>query len=754
MGNSQPRPKNLKGFNKEKYYPRALGGMAMKGRLLYSALGIVALLLVLTYVGGVQQSQDLVNNKDVHVKVSYDNEVFFAYLEDDPKELSLEVYLETRPVDVVLVVDISGTMAAGDVPFGKDYFSRLQVAKRAINAYMMDVIDEKSLIKLITFGPDISVSEWESKNDTINSVRGLVEGGTLSRGADALFEAINQMLAHDRRSELVLFTDGVVPETSEGVYLYPDIAPYAEENNIKINVVLIGTEPSHELEDLAAQTGGFFIWIKEAILIENVKEKFEEKYSTSLEDVTISLQPSRGNEIQGLATEELGTLLRGATQEFVYNLLLKKPQKNTEQTIAALDISYESIDDSYQETFNISANFDIQTKWEYYLDLIQAKIARYRYHIIGGLLSLFVLILFARYLWVSYKRSQWVLQADNFFKKAHQKFSSREYEDALPLYEKALELYTNAKNKEKQNSCEKSMKECKDALITWIQKSGELDTVIEEIEGKKDMLKRLLGYQPPGRMYEWFFANVPSIEPLFGPENMIDEARNHIKERDINEIKTDILVLNEKLNKLKEIALICETNRSGYENNRKALLENLVQFVKMDVSYICRFCDISEMEALFYLNFLIDENLENCTDYDRNCYIEVEHLKSEQIQEKSKEVSPALSEEIKQKIDFVSRYLEEDVPGIEKIEILRGSINASEEEMTSVVHALQDADENRYYIDWYKEEVMVDYLTLRNHIHNAFRKGQNISEIIQTSVNKCTIPTDIQRRIINDSKDW
>ncbi|MGD2071911.1 MAG: vWA domain-containing protein [Candidatus Thorarchaeota archaeon] len=726
----------------------------MKGRLLYSVPGIVALLLVLTYVGGVQQSQDLVNNKDVHVKLSYDNEISFDYLEEDPKELFLEVYLGTKPVDVVLVVDISGTMAAGDVPYGKDYFSRLQVAKRAINAYMMDVIDEKSLIKLITFGPDISVSEWESKNDTIDDVRGLIEGGTLSRGADALFEAINQILAHDRRSELVLLTDGVVPETSEGDYLYPDIKPHAEENNIKINVVLIGTEPSYELEDLAAQTGGFFIWIKEAILIENVKEKFEEKYSTSLENVTISLQPSHGNEIQGSATEELGTLPRGTTQEFVYSILLKKPQKSTEQTIAALDISYDSVYGSYEETFNIGANFDIQTKWEYYLDLIQGKIARYRYHIIGGLLSLFILILFARYLWVSYKRSQWVLQADNFFKKAHQKFSSREYEDALPLYEKALELYTCAKNKEKQNSCKKSMKECKNAVTTWIQKSSELDTIIEEIEANKDLLKRLLGYQPPGKMYEWFFANVPSIKPLFGPENMIDEARNHIKERDITEIKTDILVLKEKLEQLKEIASICETNKSRYENNRKALRENLIQFIKMDVSYICKFCDISEMEALFYLNFLIDENLENCTDYDRNCYIEVEHLKDEEIQEKPEEVSPAFSEEIEQKNNFVSQYLEEDVHGIEKIEILRKTINASEEEMASVVHALQDVDENRYYIDWYEEEVMVDYLTLKNYIHNAFKKGQNISDIIQTSVNKCTIPTDVQKRIINDSKDW
>lgn len=732
----------------------------MKGKSLPSALGVVALLLVLTCVGGAQESQDLVNNKDVYVTLSYDDEISYKYKEEAPQEIPLSIDLETKLIDVVFVIDVSGTMAAGDVPFGSSYFSRLQVVKRAINAYIMNVIDEKSHIKLVTFGEEINVSEWQTKNDTIKSIEGLIEGGQLSRGADALFKAIDEILHHEKRAVLVLFTDGVVPDSSWGTHPYLDVKSFAAENGIEINTVIIGfdkipeTDKTEDLEDLASETNGFFHHIKNASQIEDIEMYFQEKYFSNLENVIISLQPMEDIEIIGTAAEELGTVLRGDRKTLLFNLMVNKPRENIKQTLATLAISYGSKYGPYQEEFDIEASLKVQTMVEYYLELVNNTLRAYKYYIVGGIISLVTLLLLIRHLWISHKRTGWIRQGDDLFRQGDQEFSMKKYEDASPLYEKALGFFKMAKSTQKQNFCERRIKECKGLLTRWIQKSSELEKILEEIEAKKNQLRTLVGYEPPGRMYDWLFAKIPSIKPLFGMENLITKAREHIKERNLTEIDADILVLDEKLRNMKELVSTCESTKKEYLNNRAALNENLAQFYRIDVSYIGKFCNISQRDALYYLNFLIDENLGTCVDYDRNHYAEIRRVENIEISEVAKE-KPKSTKKIEQNIYFISHYLEEDASGIEKIDILRRMLNISEEEMASLLEVLkEESDEDRYYIDWYEEKIVVDYFTLKDYFYNAFRRGQAISDIIQMPVNKCGIPEEIQRRIITDSQDW
>ena len=102
------------------------------------------------------------------------------------------------------------------------------------------------------------------------------------------------------------------------------------------------------------------------------------------------------------------------------------------------------------------------------------------------------------------------------------------------------------------------------------------------------------------------------------------------------------------------------------------------------------------------------------------------------------------------KMDVVCRYLEKDVPGIEKICNLRDMLNVDDEEISNIIKSIIKSQGNRYYVDWFGENVLVDYVTLLNHIEERYKNGEAIADIVRGDVAGCKIPREIRERVPDD----
>ncbi len=179
-----------------------------------------------------------------------------------------EVHEEEEGIDIMLVLDVSGSMQARDM-----YPDRLEAAKRVIDEFISHRTTDR--IGLVLFGRE---AHWwcplTRDYDALRTMLAEVRLGIVNPRGTAIGDAVGTALNRLRRSEtktrvIVLLTDG---DNNAGILMPLKAAEYARVLNVKIYTVLIGVTDSDRtpggllrsrfpvnpklLEEMAALTGG------------------------------------------------------------------------------------------------------------------------------------------------------------------------------------------------------------------------------------------------------------------------------------------------------------------------------------------------------------------------------------------------------------------------------------------------------------------------------------------------------------------
>lgn len=168
----------------------------------------------------------------------------------------------TEGIDIVLALDVSGSMLADDMPP-----NRLTVAKRVVSDFVQQ--QESNRIGLVAFA-GFSLTQTPLTTDYL-VVRDAVEGLSLrtvwERGTaigDAIGNAINKFQDPKAKSKvIILLTDG---ENNAGFLDPRDTAKFAQERGIRIYCIGVGTPEGGTLRD---ETGMIYhTALDEALLLE------------------------------------------------------------------------------------------------------------------------------------------------------------------------------------------------------------------------------------------------------------------------------------------------------------------------------------------------------------------------------------------------------------------------------------------------------------------------------------------------------
>lgn len=205
----------------------------------------------------------------------------------------------TEGVNVVLVMDISGSMEAGDYQP-----TRLEAAKEA-SVTLIHQLDPKDAVGVVTFESGAASAAYISPdhNRVVDKIR-RIEGKTGSTAiGDGLALGIDMVLSlPSKHRVIILLSDG---ESNAGYISPEDAMTLAKENNIQIYTVGIGSEspvllgydwfgrPQYTSLDeetlrlLADETGGTYVRSVDEHTLEAIYQSLPESFKRETEETGI-----------------------------------------------------------------------------------------------------------------------------------------------------------------------------------------------------------------------------------------------------------------------------------------------------------------------------------------------------------------------------------------------------------------------------------------------------------------------------------
>ncbi|OGX07512.1 MAG: hypothetical protein A2Y06_06095 [Omnitrophica WOR_2 bacterium GWA2_37_7] len=168
--------------------------------------------------------------------------VLFIVALSGPRLVSKETIHKQKGIDIVLVVDASGSMAAEDFNIGNKRVNRLDAVKNVVESFVKERTSDR--IGLVAFAglaytvcPLTTDNLWLQKN--LERIEfGLMEDGTAI--GSAIVSALSRLKASDAKSKvMILLTDGM---NNAGKIDPIDAARAAEAFGIKIYTIGAGTK--------------------------------------------------------------------------------------------------------------------------------------------------------------------------------------------------------------------------------------------------------------------------------------------------------------------------------------------------------------------------------------------------------------------------------------------------------------------------------------------------------------------------------
>ena len=267
---------------------------------------------------------------DVHMPVA----------ESDPS-------IPTTPLNLGLVIDASGSMAAGETSAGHDERfgrSRLEAAKQAAAA-VVDQLADRDVVSVVSFSSDTLTHLAPLELDSAGRASALAAIGTLSpRGCTNLcagwLKGAEHVARHAEsraavRNRILLLSDGYA---NDGVTDPDSLASTANElrsRGISTSTVGIGLDYSTEQMEVLAEHGGGMMHHAEVAedIVAVILAELRDMQDAALENVEVSLKRAGGVhaaristlglpglERDGAIVAALGSMVGGATRRVVFRV--------------------------------------------------------------------------------------------------------------------------------------------------------------------------------------------------------------------------------------------------------------------------------------------------------------------------------------------------------------------------------------------------------------------------------------------------
>jgi Mg-chelatase subunit ChlD len=223
-----------------------------------------------------------------------------------------EISVEHNPIDVMLIIDRSGSMAG----------TKIAGAKTAAKTFTTFLVENDSA-GLVSYSTTATLDQGLKLMDTSNktslnsSIDSLTAGGTTNIG-DAIYTATGEFLSNGRTNPVIwaeiLLTDGQANEPFNDAPTYNQDIEYAvnasinaSEEGIIIYTIGLGSDADNAtLKEIANKTGGQYFFAPDTTGLEQIYKKIAETLFNTTAGASVIIDdilPSYVNLVSGLPPE-------------------------------------------------------------------------------------------------------------------------------------------------------------------------------------------------------------------------------------------------------------------------------------------------------------------------------------------------------------------------------------------------------------------------------------------------------------------
>jgi hypothetical protein len=454
----------------------------------------------------------------------------FLLKHGEEKTLSIKnsVEISVRPVDMVLLLDVSSSMNNYPDPQINKGRYRIDLEKRIAAKFVSDV-PSYTRIAIIPFGEEDlpSIDFTNDKSHLQDIIDKLEASGSRSRAGDKLNEALSMATQNENPCIIVLITDGI--ETGSGLYIFDDFIGRGSTEGIPISCALINPNLDYgEFEEKIIETGGILTIIEEESNVPIFSEKVGKIIDNyALEDFTMQVKPSpdvkstlievvQGNSLfpkisettMKVAAFSPHTKLRLDIESAVDVRKYLEPQQITPYSI---DITF--VNPFSQENVYLSDMKSPQVYFEF-----ESFFEHYQLSIMSSMLGIVAVmgIVVTR----GYNRHLRRTEARSLVILAENDVRNHEFRVAIENLEKATRIYRRLGDQivEKYDS---QMEDLRKKLNEMEKKKSRIMKISAETQGN---LKNAMQVLRTERYIEGFFPSFTRLHNVLGVQNVTDST--------------------------------------------------------------------------------------------------------------------------------------------------------------------------------------------------------------------------------------
>ena len=206
--------------------------------------------------------QEISKQKPINISVVFDHSGSMLYDNKQIIELGADSWFKTLDEDGMFI-------------FPKDYVAPIDMAKKAINAFVSTFNFEKDKISVVGFSSQVDkVMKLSKKEKKINKLINSMEADNMTAFYDALIEGIKQIRNAHGMNVLVALTDG---NDNMSKNKYSDVVKLAKEAKVPIYLVGLGDVNTDSLKLLSNETDGQFFYANSTSALSEIYSKISTK---------------------------------------------------------------------------------------------------------------------------------------------------------------------------------------------------------------------------------------------------------------------------------------------------------------------------------------------------------------------------------------------------------------------------------------------------------------------------------------------
>lgn len=551
--------------------------------------------------------------------------IFFEYKKADKTQyFSIDILIQVKPVNVILLLDESSSMNNKDIEdiYGIASVSRMEIQKR-ISRQILESVNSVSEIALVFFGGnEIRQYAFGSDRELLKSeVDDMVPHGDKSRGGEGLSQAIDIAKGSGRHCIVIVISDGL---ELLGEYKLVDSIGDAVNNDIVVHSVLLGkVDTGYDMAQIATKTNGLFFRIEEEEDISSMMSKITNPVNGQcLEDVVLRLVAPSGVYIDDTTTLQGDKPQLNATK-------LKWDRISYEEPVALktkigvqggrVDRNFSSLEPNFMFSFrnrfqgkdqevqiNIgTVGLDFETEEEYEERIREEFFEKNKLYI-GLTMSISVIVVFFI---IKRKINMTNLRKELEYHKSQVPLleDKRDYESAMHHVERAIFICSKLKD-DREKELSRKYRELTGLVSQLKEEKAKAEALLNEISRLTETIRKFA----PSEYLQHSLSDYNILEEKMGPHLRIDRlghrASQIFEENELAQIKD----LQEELEHIREVLSVnlrkVQRAKDLYEQT-KPTLEILLQGNNLDNERVSHVIEDSAL-ASSVLNLVIADHQE------------------------------------------------------------------------------------------------------------------------------------------------